>query len=339
MRGGKYVFRKAGSRGIQTLATIPIEMSGAMVGEALAQRITDGKVDMKEVTAEAMGEAPSTAVTVASTMVTPTKGTYKINGEFNTKEELMDVLKTATNDELSSMNIQITDDVEVSDLQRKRARGAKIEKNIPVEIQGEAREEAVRLEEERISIKETTDGPKSVAVERKLADIDEKLDRIYSGETVTTEEVVEEAALVEEKERGFFGKIIDKVFKKEKIDEDVQLTEEQKEQGIQEFYDEGVKQEDAFMKRYEEEGDTFFAELQREELEKIKSESPTQYLERKLEVYKRAPQYTYDGVKEGKRTDIYNKKEAQEETDRIYQLEKLLGITPTEQEVKARQEL
>jgi len=198
MRGGKYVFRKAGSRGIQTLATIPIEMSGAMVGEALAQRITDGKVDMKEVTAEAMGEAPSTAVTVASTMVTPTKGTYKINGEFNTKEELMDVLKTATNDELSSMNIQITDDVEVSDLQRKRARGAKIEKNIPVEIQGEAREEAVRLEEERMAIKETTDGPKSVAVERKLADIDEKLDRIYSGEPVTTEEVVEEASVYEE---------------------------------------------------------------------------------------------------------------------------------------------
>ena len=198
MRGGKYVFRKAGSRGIQTLATIPIEMSGAMVGEALAQRITDGKVDMKEVTAEAMGEAPSTAVTVASTMVTPTKGTYKINNEFNTKEELMDVLKTATNDELSSMNIQITDDVEVSDLQRKRARGAKIEKNIPVEIQGEAREEAVRLEEERMAIKETTDGPKSVAVERKLADIDEKLDRIYSGESVTTEEaVVEEAPVYE----------------------------------------------------------------------------------------------------------------------------------------------
>jgi len=199
MKVGKQVFRKAGSRGLQTAVTVPIEMSGAMVGESMAQKITDGKVDWKEVTAEAMGEAPSTAVTVASTMVTPTKGTYKINGEFNTKEELMDVLRTATNEELADMNIQITEDVEASDLQRKRAREAKIEKNIPAEIQGESRKEAVRLEEERIAIKETTDGPKSVAVERKLADIDEKLDRIYSGETVVEEEaVVEEAPVYEE---------------------------------------------------------------------------------------------------------------------------------------------
>jgi hypothetical protein len=151
-------------------------------------------------------------------------------------------------------------------------------------------------------------------------------------------EVAEEAAIVEEKERGFFGKILDKLFKYKKIEEDVQITEEQKEQGIQEIYDEKVKRIEDNIKKYQETGNTILENLYREQLEILKSESPRQYLERDLEVLKGMPNY-YSEKASKKDAVSYNKQVVQESVDRIYQTEKLLGITATEQEVKERQDI
>jgi len=154
------------------------------------------------------------------------------------------------------------------------------------------------------------------------------------AETTPTEKKQE----IQEKERGFFGKILDKVFKDKKIDEDVQLTEEQKEQGIQEIYDKKVKRIEDNIKEYQETGDTILENLYREELEILKSESPRQYLERDLEVLKGMPNY-YSEKASKKDAVSYNKQLVQESVDEIYQTEKLLGITATEQEVKERQDI
>jgi hypothetical protein len=151
-------------------------------------------------------------------------------------------------------------------------------------------------------------------------------------------EVAEEAAIVEEKERGFFGKILDKLFKYKKIEEDVQITEEQKEQGIQEIYDQKVKRIEDNIKEYQEKGNTILENLYREELEILKSESPRQYLERDLEVLKGMPNY-YSEKASKKDAVSYNKQLVQKSVDIIYQTEKLLGITATEQEVKERQDI
>lgn len=153
------------------------------------------------------------------------------------------------------------------------------------------------------------------------------------------EAVVEEAALVEEKERGFFGKILDKVFKKEKIDEDVQLTEEQKEQGIQDVYDEQIKYLESNIEEYQKEGNSVSEDRYKRDLEELKSKSPTQYLERDLEIQKEMPQRYSDAAKKGEYPSLYNKEYVSKSVDRIYQTEKLLGITATEQEVKARQDI
>jgi SHS2 domain-containing protein len=149
---------------------------------------------------------------------------------------------------------------------------------------------------------------------------------------------VDERQKIEEKERGFFGKILDKVFKDKKIDEDVQLTEEQKEQGIQELYDRRVKQTEDNIKEYQETGNTIIENDYREDLEILKSESPRQYLERDLEGLKGMPNY-YSEKASKKDALRYNKQVVQESVDKIYRVEKLLGITATEQEVKARQDI
>jgi hypothetical protein len=163
----------------------------------------------------------------------------------------------------------------------------------------------------------------------------------YDEYVAPVEEVdaaVDERQKIEEKERGFFGKILDKVFKDKKIEEDVQITEEQKEQGTQEFYDEKVKRIEDNIKEYQETGNTILENLYREELEILKSESPRQYLERDLEVLKGMPNY-YSEKASKKDAVSYNKQVVQESVDRIYQTEKLLGITATEQEVKERQDI
>ena len=121
------------------------------------------------------------------------------------------------------------------------------------------------------------------------------------------EAVVEEAALVEEKERGFFGKILDKVFKKEKIDEDVQLTEEQKEQGIQDVYDEQIKYLESNIEKAQKEGNSVLEDMYKRDLEELKSKSPTQYLERDLEIQKDMPQRHSDAAKKGEYPSLYNK--------------------------------
>jgi hypothetical protein len=160
----------------------------------------------------------------------------------------------------------------------------------------------------------------------------------YNAEMERFAPVEEEAAIVEEKERGFFGKILDKVFKDKKIDEDVQLTEEQKEQGTQELYDKQIEYLENIIKEAQEEGNNVLEDMYKRNLEELKSESPRQYLERNLEIQKEMPSY-YSEKASKKDALYYNKQVVQESVDKIYQTEKLLGITATEQEVKERQDI
>jgi hypothetical protein len=154
------------------------------------------------------------------------------------------------------------------------------------------------------------------------------------SETVREDVAVEDKQEAEEKERGFFGKLPDKVFKKEKIEEDVQLTEEQKEQSIQSLYNEEAEYYERKIKQYQEEGNVVLENSYKSGLDKLKSQSPKQFLEEEIESLKRmAENYSKDEVYE------FEIRIAQESLDKIYQIEKLLGVTATEQEVKERQDI
>ncbi|MFZ8933966.1 MAG: hypothetical protein ACO2ZP_08720, partial [Bacteriovoracaceae bacterium] len=155
------------------------------------------------------------------------------------------------------------------------------------------------------------------------------------SETVREDVAVEDKQEAEEKERGFFGKLIDKGFKKEKIEEDVQLAEEQKEQSIQSLYNEQAEYYERSIKEYQKKGNVVLENLYKENLEKLKSQSPKQFLEQELEISKTMPEYY---SKKGA-SALRGKEYVQESVDKIYQIEKLLGVTATEQEVKERQDI
>ena len=376
--GGK-IFGKTGSRVAQAGFTAPFEMIGEGVGEGAAQYLSEGKLKFREIADEMSGGAYGTVTTMATSVLE--EGEYKVNGVKATRKQVREILDSATPNQLAKMSIDITGDKRLSDKYRENIDDKQILDEMPDNVQGETRQEALDLEKERRRLKEA--GITTFGKEKKIAEVNEKLKVIYEAEPVTedvvTEEkptprvfdattderyavvnegkgegdrvltkteydeyvapaeevVVEEAAPVEEKERGFFGKILDKVFKDKKIEEDVQITEEQKEQGIQDVYDEKIKYLEGQIEA--EEKGSILDDMYKRDLEELKSESPTQYLERNLEVLKGMPNYYSEGA--SKDAVNYNKQIVQESVDRIYQTEKLLGITATEQEVKARQEI
>jgi len=261
---------------------------------------------------------------------------YLINGKAFTREEFLNRLSDMSKSRLLKAKIKVKNDREVEE------KAAKImgEEAAPIVEDVVTTEEAV-VEEAPVYEEPTvvsTPTPEAFAtVNRNDGKSTVTLtEDEYNAEMEKFAPVEEVDAAVEEKERGFFGKILDKVFKKEKIDEDVQLTEERKEQGIQELYDEEIKYLEGQIEAQEK--GSILDDMYKRDLEELKSESPTQYLERNLEVLKGMPNYYSE--KASKKDDVsYNKQLVQESVDRIYQTEKLLGITATEQEVKERQDI
>lgn len=187
--GGK-IFGKTGSRVAQAGFTAPFEMIGEGVGEGAAQYLSEGKLDFKEIAAEMSGGAYGTATTMATSVFE--EGEYKVNGAASTRKKVQEILDSATPDEISKMSIEIVGDKRLSDKYRDKVDDKQILDEMPDNVQGEARQEALELEKERRRLKEA--GITTFGKEKKIAEVNEKLKAIYEAEPVTEEVVTEEAA-------------------------------------------------------------------------------------------------------------------------------------------------
>ena len=84
------VGKKVGATTLKRLAIDPaIETAGGAGGEALAQVVTEGEIDSKEVFLEALGETPGSAVNITQALVQSAKpSTYEINGQKVEKKDI-----------------------------------------------------------------------------------------------------------------------------------------------------------------------------------------------------------------------------------------------------------
>jgi GNAT superfamily N-acetyltransferase len=187
--GGK-IFGKTGSRVAQAGFTAPFEMIGEGVGEGAAQYLSEGKLDFKEIAAEMSGGAYGTATTMATSVFE--EGEYKVNGAASTRKKVQEILDSATPDEISKMSIEIVGDKRLSDKYRDKVDDKQILDEMPDNVQGEARQEALELEKERRRLKEA--GITTFGKEKKIAEVNEKLKAIYEAEPITEEVVTEEVA-------------------------------------------------------------------------------------------------------------------------------------------------
>ena len=84
------VGKKVGTTTLKRLAIDPaIETAGGAGGEALAQVVTEGEIDSKEVFLEALGETPGSAVNITQALIQSARpSTYEINGQKVEKKDI-----------------------------------------------------------------------------------------------------------------------------------------------------------------------------------------------------------------------------------------------------------
>ena len=119
-------------RALRGLASTSIEAFGGGLGEAAARVVADQEMDLVEIGFEAIGEIPGAAVSGPLGMLNAPK--YNINKGRVSKDKLLEVIDSATDDELLAMDIKIDNDEAMADRLDVRMKRAKVAKNIDPSI-------------------------------------------------------------------------------------------------------------------------------------------------------------------------------------------------------------
>ncbi|QDP54093.1 MAG: hypothetical protein GOVbin1629_29 [Prokaryotic dsDNA virus sp.] len=125
---------KAGRRATklkQTGAAAGIEAVGGSTGEAAARLATGQEMDAAEIGFEGIAGLSSTPVTMAYGLAkNPFSGTYKINGEVRTGEEMVEFITKASDKDFAGMKFEIKNDPELKAAAEKRKKELKKKNNV-----------------------------------------------------------------------------------------------------------------------------------------------------------------------------------------------------------------
>jgi hypothetical protein len=232
---GAKVGAKLGAKTLKNVgAQVVLEGTGGAGGEAIAQLVTEGEIETKEVFLEGLGETPGAAINITkSVLQSALPGEYKIEGQKVGKEEINSAIDNFEDSDFAKTNF---------DIKNNPALKQKVEKR-----KTELREKAEAFESKQVEIKEQVDVDNS-SDEAKIKELRGKLkenpnqqkeilDEIKSlreGIENRNASIQESAALLESVKKGYvnekLGKNIDfakryaKFFNLEVIDN---LTQEE----------------------------------------------------------------------------------------------------------------
>tara|TARA_R100001129_G_scaffold1813_2_gene1840 strand:- start:9941 stop:17728 length:7788 start_codon:yes stop_codon:yes gene_type:complete len=193
---------KAGRRATklkQTGAAAGIEAVGGSTGEALARLATGQEMDAAEIGFEGIAGLSSTPVTMAYGLAkNPFSGTYKINGEVRTGEEMVEFITKASDKDFAGMKFEIKNDPELKAAAEKRKKELKKKNNVVQDLKltlgqvdKKTGDEIVDLQIELDSIEENPSNNfigKRRQKQRK-AEIEARLEQLT--ENITTEQDLE----------------------------------------------------------------------------------------------------------------------------------------------------
>ena len=211
---GAKVGAKLGAKTLKNVgAQVVLEGTGGAGGEAIAQLVTEGEIETKEVFLEGLGETPGAAVNVTkSVLQSALPGEYKIEGQKVGKEEINSAIDNFEDSDFAKTNF---------DIKNNPALKQKVEKR-----KTELREKAEAFESKQVEIKEQVDVDNS-SDEAKIKELRGKLkenpnqqkeilDEIKSlkeGIENRNASIQESAALLESVKKGYvnekLGKNID----------------------------------------------------------------------------------------------------------------------------------
>ena len=184
--GGK-VLAKTGSKLKTTGTGLAIESVSGGAGEVTARAVTGQEQDVAETGFEMFAGMTTAPISVGAVLLNPPK--YSINKGASNRNEVIDVINTATPDQIKDGildRISVKNDKEVSTLIEGKKLMSEVDSEIDPRVKGEDRSKLVKLELER---KKYADS-KLKSSKNRLQEIDSQIDEI-------TSKAVEEAKLQE----------------------------------------------------------------------------------------------------------------------------------------------
>lgn len=172
---------EAGPGVVQT----PFTLASAGVQDVMEgkPRPVEGKQEQQDVLDQLNTEAP--------------KGEYKVNGGAVTRKALMELITDVTDEEMGSINIEISNDPEVQSMLEERGRKYQISKDIPSEFSEQDRKLLVNLEYERQQL----EGKTTATAKRRLKNVEAQIETInarYDEQVTASTEAVESPSVSEQ---------------------------------------------------------------------------------------------------------------------------------------------
>ena len=172
---------EAGPGVVQT----PFTLGSATIQDAMEgkPRPVEGRQEQQDVLDQLNTEAP--------------KGEYKVNGGAVTRKALMELITDVTDEEMGSINIEISNDPEVQAMLEERGRKHQLSKDIPTEFSEQDRKLLVNLEYERQQL----EGKTTATAKRRLKNVEAQIETInarYDEQVTASTEVVESPSVSEQ---------------------------------------------------------------------------------------------------------------------------------------------
>ena len=178
-----------------------IEMAGGALGELGGQLAADQEIKGEEIFLEGIAEVKGVVNVADIIKRATTRRGYKINDERATRSEVLDILndENLTSEELSNINIEVENDLALTQQVNAAQTRANIDKNIDQRISKEDRASLIDLEIQRYDL-ENKKGNKGAfqtpGLKTQLEDVNKKIDDIinkYEGVDSQQETIVTSA--------------------------------------------------------------------------------------------------------------------------------------------------
>ena len=179
----------------ETATAFAVEGAVGGTGEAAGRAVAGQEMDAAEIGLEAVGGM--TGAPLAFIKAASTKPRYILNGEEISKQQMEEFIDSDNGENIATARIKIKDDKVLYEKGQEKITRARSKKSIENFIQDDAdANEFVELENEKSKL-----DSKSFLGKKRISEIDQRLNELYSKYKLTEEQVVAEKELTEAKTR------------------------------------------------------------------------------------------------------------------------------------------
>ena len=200
-------------KALRAVAAVGAESVGGGLGEVGGRLAAGQEMDTREIMFEMAGEAPGAGISGPLGLIGTPR--YKVNNGGITKNDLLKIINTSTDEQIIAMNVSIDNDEAMAAIYDTKVERAKIKQDIDPSITGDTNISAVvdlELEIKRLKNKNTESAKQKVSeLKKKISDIRGTVD------SETTQEVSDPLEVTQTVDAAIESKITD-IYTTQEID-------------------------------------------------------------------------------------------------------------------------